>query len=115
MPLHGVFKAALNGTHYRGTGGFVYVKEEECAYLFPSELTHHKDAAATLQELLEDEKAKEVFYVVEERGGQLHVLAYPRATVLKTMLEEEGEARVEEVSGPSVENEEVASVAAEVD
>lgn len=88
MPLHGVFRAALNGMHERGDGGFVYVKGEECAYLFPSELKGHDEVRKTLEEMLEDEKAKLVFYVLEERDNALHVLAYPRDRVLKDMIEE---------------------------
>ena len=88
MPLHGVFKAALNGIHERGDGGFVYVKGDECVYLFPSELKGHEDARDSLQEMLADEKAKLVFYVLEERDKALHVLAYPRDRVLKDMIEE---------------------------
>mgnify|MGYP001376148772 CR=1 FL=1 len=96
MPLHGVFKAALNGAHYRGDGGFVYVKGEECAYLFPREFRGRQpDAATTLEELLQDEKAKQVFYVAEEREGQLHILAYPRERVLSDMVEEAREASTE--------------------
>tara|TARA_B110001452_G_scaffold242810_1_gene225837 strand:+ start:5563 stop:5934 length:372 start_codon:yes stop_codon:yes gene_type:complete len=87
MPLHGVFRAALNGMHERGDGGFVYVKGEECVYLYPSELTGHTDAQDSLTEMLADEKAKMVFYVVEERDNALHVLAYPRTRVLKDMIE----------------------------
>ena len=88
MGLHGVFNAALNGMHDRGDGGFVYVKGEECAYLFPSELNGHDQVRETLEEMLTDEKAKRVFYVLEERDNALHVLAYPRDRVLKDMLEE---------------------------
>ena len=87
MPLHGVFKAVLNGVHERGDGGFVYVKGDECAYLFPSELEGHAGARESLEELLSDEKAKMVFYVLEERDNALHVLAYPRERVLTDMVE----------------------------
>jgi hypothetical protein len=90
MPLHGVFKAALNGMHVRGDGGFVYVKNEECVYLFPAELKGHEQARETLQEMMEDEKSKQVFYVLEERDNALHVLAYPRQRVMKDMIEEHG-------------------------
>jgi len=88
MPLHGVFKAALNGMHTRGDGGFVYVKGDECAYLFPSELKGHEDVRGTLEEMLADEKAQRVFYALEERDNALHILAYPRDRVLKDMIED---------------------------
>ena len=102
MPLHGIFKAALNGMHDRGDGGFVYVRGDECAYMFPRELKNQTEARETLEELLADEKAKRVFYVVEERDGRLHMLAYPRDRVLKDMIEDAPSAppeepRVEEV------------------
>ena len=85
--IHGVFRAALNGIHERGNGGFVFVKGDECAYMFPHEIAaKNKDMASTLEEMLSDEKAQRVFYVVEERDSALHVLAYPRDTVLKDML-----------------------------
>tara|TARA_B110001450_G_scaffold236951_1_gene242813 strand:- start:4440 stop:4778 length:339 start_codon:yes stop_codon:yes gene_type:complete len=88
MPLHGVFKAALNGLHERGDGGFVYVDGDECAYLFPSELKGHEEARESLEEMLTDEKARMVFYVLEKRDNNLHVLAYPREQVLKNMVDE---------------------------
>ena len=87
--VHGVFRAALNGTHERGAGGFVYVKGEECAYVFPHELKNQEELQTTLTELLEDtEKASCVFYVVEERDGKAHLMAYPRDRVLKELMEE---------------------------
>lgn len=89
MPLHGVFRAALNGMHTRGDGGFVYVKGDECAYMFPSELKGHADVRETLEEILVDEKAKLVFYVLDERHGALHILAYPRDRVLSDMISDE--------------------------
>ena len=86
--IHGVFKAALNGIHERGNGGFVFVKGDECAYMFPNEIeSKSKDLASTLEDMLADEKAQRVFYVVEERDSNLHVLAYPRDAVLKSMLD----------------------------
>lgn len=105
MPLHGVFRAALNGIHTRGDGGFVYVKGEECAYIFPSELKGHVDARTTLEEVLTDEKAKMVFYVLEERDGALHMLAYPRERVLADMVEEpnSSSSNATPMSAPSIE------------
>lgn len=84
--LHGVFKAALNGIHERGNGGFVYVKDDKCAYMFPRELKDQTQLSETLDEMLSDEKASQVFYVVEERDKQMHLLAYPRDRVLKDMV-----------------------------
>lgn len=103
MPLHGVFRAALNGMHERGDGGFVYVKGEECAYIFPSELKGHTEAKESLKEMLADEKAKMVFYVLEERDNALHVLAYPRDRVLKDMIEEKQWTPPPTLSAPAIE------------
>ena len=86
--------------HERGDGGFVYVKGDECTYLFPSELTGHAEMTESLTEMLADERAKMVFYVVEERDSALHVLAYPRKRVLSDMIESKQEtpaSAVEEV------------------
>ena len=68
----------------------MYVKGDECAYMFPRELTHHAEARANLEEMLANEHASRVFYVVEERDGQLHVLAYPRTSVLADAVHEVG-------------------------
>ena len=86
--VHGIFKAALNGIHARGNGGFVYVKGDECAYMFPRELKGQPELCETLEEMLADDAASRVFYVVEERDGQLHLGAYPRDSVLRDMIEE---------------------------
>ena len=81
--MHGVFKGILNGIHERGTGGFLYVKGDMCAYMFPHEL-QVVDARETLQELLADERAEHVFYVLEERDCKLNLLAYPREEVFRS-------------------------------
>ena len=88
--LHGVFKAALNGIHERGSGGFVFVRGGECAYMFPHELVGQARLQETLEEMLADDNASRVFYVVEERDTQLHLVAYPRDRVLKDVLETSG-------------------------
>ena len=108
MPVHGVFRAAVQGVRDRGDGGFVYVRGDECGYMFPRELRGQDDARRGLDELLEAPAASRVFYVVEERDGHLHVLAYPRERVLRELVEDaqqqmrgaatEEPARVEEVT-----------------
>ena len=80
MPeVHGVFRAILQGVHTRGDGGVLFVKGDGCAYRFPHEFT---DAGfrGSLEGILEEDEGAH-FFVVEERDGQLHVLAYPRAHV----------------------------------
>lgn len=85
--VHGVFRAALNGVHERGDGGFVFVKGDSCAYMFPRELQGQPALAETLTELLEDrEKADRVFYVVNQTETQLHLVAYPRDRVLQDLM-----------------------------
>ena len=83
--LHGIFKAILNGVHTRGEGGVLYVKGEECAYHFPREFGS-EDFRGSLETVLED-GGREHFYVVEEKDGQLHVLAYPKQRVLEEALQ----------------------------
>lgn len=86
--MSGIFKALLNGLHERGDGGFLYVRGEDCVYMFPHEL-HNQDALRDgLQELLEGDAAHTVFYVAEEISGNAHVLAYPRATVHEVVQKE---------------------------
>ena len=74
--LHGVFKAALNGIHERGNGGFVYVKGDMCAYTFPREFRGSTQMTETMEELLADEKAARVF--TSWRSATVRcILAYP--------------------------------------
>ena len=82
--MHGVFKAILNGVHVRGDGGVLYVRGDECAYRFPREFP---DAGfrGSLDTILEEDERKH-FFVVEERDGQLHVLAYPKERVWQEAL-----------------------------
>lgn len=94
--MSGVFKALLNGHHTRGEGGFLYVKGEECAYLFPQELHGHAEATEALSGLLA-ESSSSVFYVAEERDGTLHLLAYPKEHVFRAVKEEMEKNRIEEV------------------
>ena len=88
MPLHGVFKAAMNGIHTRGDGGFVYVKGDSCAYMFPDELVGQDQLRNVLSAILSTEAARRMFYVAEESDGELKMRAYERAQVLEDALEE---------------------------
>ena len=80
MPLHGVFRGLLNGIQERGEGGFLYVKEGNCRYMFPSEVTN-EDVRASMEAMFADESADNVFFVAEERDSKLNLLAYPRNVV----------------------------------
>ena len=113
MTLHGVYRGILNGIKERGEGGFLYVKGEECAYLFPHELKYQKEASEGLSDLLQGENAKSVFYVAVEKDGKMDILACPREEVWKEIgkeisssrggedrvLNEEGEERLSSSSG----------------
>lgn len=78
--LHGVFKGILNGVHERGDGGVLYVKGDACAYRFPNEFADEgiRDSLTTILE----EHGTRQFFVVDEKDGQLHVLAYSKQHVL---------------------------------
>lgn len=92
--MNKLFKFLLDAVHKRGSGGVLYVKGEECGYLFPHEF---KDATfrGHLESMLEGEHAQQVFFVVEERDANMHVLAYPKEQVVRDALREE--QTVEEV------------------
>jgi hypothetical protein len=108
MVLPGVYKGILNGVHQRGEGGFLYVRADHAAYIFPSELKNQNDLRDALQDMLQDEAAQHVYYVVEEKDGKGHVLAYPRAVVRDAVekeygrLHREGEGRIVEDQGDSL-------------
>ena len=82
MPLHGVFKAAMNGISVRGNGGFVYVKGDSCAYMFPDELVGQEDIKRKLSTLLSNSEANRMFFVAEVQDGKFNLKAYERTQVL---------------------------------
>ena len=87
--LHGVFRAAINGEHQRKVGGFVYVKKEECCYMFPNELAGQQDLTDSLTDLLSDnDQSRRVVYVVEQQDEHLHLLAYPRDRIAADLASE---------------------------
>lgn len=94
MPLHGVFRAAIQGMHDRGTGGFVYVKGEHCGYIFPHELQGQDEARDAMQDLLTDEASTENIFVMENRDEKLHVLAYSKEVIKKALGEALAEGAV---------------------
>lgn len=99
MPLHGVFKAAINGIHTRGDGGFVYVKGDSCAYMFPNEMNGQDEIKKSLTSLLSHPDAQRMFYVAEERDGNLNLRAYERTQVLADFQSErvDTSSRIEEM------------------
>ena len=88
----GVYKALLNGLYTRGEGGFLYVKGDECAYMFPNEL-NNENARPMITELVCGEHGCRMFYVLEERDNQLHLYAHGREEVFRSVADEEGESR----------------------
>ena len=108
MSLHGVFRGLLNGIEERGEGGFLYVKEGHCRYMFPSEVAN-TDVRASMEAMFADESADEVFFIAEERDNNLNLLAYPRNVVANELsahiakqqstLEEDEERIVEDGCG----------------
>ena len=88
MPIHGVYKGLLNGTHARGDGGFLYVKGGGCVYMFTHELKNQDEARRALEVALEEDADKEFFFVLEERDNTLHMLAYRKADVQHEIEEE---------------------------
>ena len=74
--MHDIFKVYVNGLHTRGPGGVVYVNYgiQRCGYLFPQEFSDTALREALGKRL--DETCQHI-YVVEERDGTLHLLAYP--------------------------------------
>ena len=64
--------------HQRDDGGVLFVKDDCCAYQFP-----HEFPDATFRGQLETllEGATDNFFVVEQRDGALHVLAYEKERV----------------------------------
>ena len=94
--MHGAYGAILRGVRDRGDGGVLYVRENKGVYCFPVEL-NDQNARDTLEDLLAGEDAKRVFYVIEERDGKAHILAYPREEVFRSALPTRASAEIEEV------------------
>lgn len=73
----GVYRAALNGLEERGEGGVVYMRGDECGYVFPDEVSR-ADVAEGLRGLLADEQSRTLFYLLVERDGRVDVHAFRR-------------------------------------
>ena len=98
MELHGVYKGILNGLHERGEGGVLYLRDNTATYIFPNELKNQNDLRDALHEMLESDSGKLVFFVVEEKEGKCHVLAYPRAVVRDAVAQSVTQSRFDESS-----------------
>ena len=66
----------------------MYVCDDQCAYMFPSELTSQLDARDALMRMLSDETSRRVVYVATVREKQLDILAYPREQILCSLTDE---------------------------
>lgn len=85
----GVFRGIANGVEQRGDGGFLFVRGDHCAYMFLHELGNLEAAQREhLEELLHGEAARKVFYVLEEKDANLHVLAYPKEVVFQQLADD---------------------------
>ena len=79
MEQHGIFKAFLDGVKERGVGGFVYVRDDKCCYMFPNELQHAL-ARKNMTELLGKQEAHKMCYVMTQDDEGLHLVVYPNPT-----------------------------------
>lgn len=85
----------------------MYVKGDECAYVFPNEFPNPEFVKGLTDVVT---KTDQMFFVVHECDGQAHVVAYPKARVfqdVKDMLDEEETNKKEEEKGDENRVEEV--------
>ena len=85
--MHGVFKALINGVHEKGEGGVLWVRGELCTYCFPDDFSN-AEFCAGLKAMLAKPEATTLFFVVNEKDGVAHVVAYPRVNVYKQCHDE---------------------------
>ena len=105
--MHGVFKALVNGLQEKGEGRVLWVRGETCSYCCPEDFGN-AEFASGLRMLLDKPQAQTLFFVVNEEGGKLHVVAYPREKVYREYEEEFRRVKMleeEEGKGPCIEEE----------
>ena len=85
--MHGVFTALINGVHEQGEGGVLWVRGEVCTYCFP-ETFGDTEFAAGLKIMMSHPNAHTLFFVINEKDGVAHVVAYPRDKVYRDYHEE---------------------------
>ena len=84
-----VYRAIVNGVMERGEGGFLFLKDDRYAYMFPHEMpTGNNHVRIVLEKQLADETARSIFYVLEERDGTARLAAYERSTVYAAVRDE---------------------------
>ena len=77
----------------------MYVKGDSCAYMFPNEMNGQDEIKKSLTSLLSHPDAQRMFYVAEERDGNLNLRAYERTQVLADFQSErvDTSSRIEEM------------------
>ena len=100
---HGVFRAIYKGVQTRGDGGFLYVRGDECCYMYPGELSD-AGARAAMTKVMAQELAASVYFVAEERDGNMHILAHPKELVMAAAVAASPPAREEVVVEEVVED-----------
>lgn len=84
-----VYRAIVNGVHTRGDGGFLFLKGDTCAYMFPHELPPgNAQVREALETQLADDTAASLFYVLEEINGQARLAAFERTEVYGGLRDE---------------------------
>lgn len=66
----------------KGVGGVLYVKGEEYSYLFSNQFPN-KDFASKLQDILDDDGKKNIYFVIEKEGT-LHLMSHSRERLVYT-------------------------------
>tara|TARA_B100000214_G_C23971000_1_gene630142 strand:- start:2266 stop:2571 length:306 start_codon:yes stop_codon:yes gene_type:complete len=64
----------------RGKGGVMFIKGNEYSYLFSREFPS-KDFATKLQDVLDEDEEKNIFFVLEQ-NQQLHIMSYSREKIM---------------------------------
>lgn len=72
--------ALASGVARRGEGGFLLLRGDDCAYVFPDELSS-EEAKTKMTRLLASESSRAGYFVMDVVGGRAHVVAFPRTLV----------------------------------
>lgn len=91
--MHDIFKVLINGALQRGPGGVAFFDGTKTGYIFPKEFTN-PEVQENLQVMIDEHP--DVFFVAEERvegegGKTLHILAYPKETVFRSVSDDADE------------------------
>lgn len=75
-----LFNLFFDEEYKRGRGGVLYIKGDKYSYLFPTEFPV-KDFTTKLQDILEEDEQKNIFFVIEQ-DGKLHLMSHSREKIL---------------------------------